>query len=245
MLPVLKKHRLHGAFFPPVLTAKNESVLDVNLIHYVLASTTDHIALMKRLDEKIGLAIEEGFKIDFDQLKKEYFVADRFDPAEIIYIKRVLQKGLPEKVRRRLCLELLGEFLEVSEVELAKELYMNIDELKTLISEGMRIGPHGFHHCWLSSLDSETEIRIEIQESLKFMDSLGSSLENWIMCYPYGDFDERVLRICRELGCCFGLTTECRTVSEKDVSNPLILPRLDTNDLPKDRSQAPNHWYQR
>jgi peptidoglycan/xylan/chitin deacetylase (PgdA/CDA1 family) len=98
----------------------------------------------------------------------------------------------------------------------------------------MYIGHHGYEHCWLDSL-TQAEQEREIDVGLEFLDIVGSSTDNWIMCYPYGAFDENLLRLLRSRGCAAGLTTRVDlAILEQD--DPLLLPRLDTNDLPKNGS---------
>lgn len=61
------------------------------------------------------------------------------------------------------------------------------------------------------------------------------------MCYPFGAFDDKLVNILKEKGCKLGLTTQ---VDIADISkhNQYELPRLDTNDLPKNRLSETNIW---
>jgi hypothetical protein len=49
------------------------------------------------------------------------------------------------------------------------------------------------------------------------------------------------MKILEESGCVVGLTTEVG-IANLDVDNALTLPRLNTNDLPKDAFSPPNEW---
>jgi hypothetical protein len=51
------------------------------------------------------------------------------------------------------------------------------------------------------------------------------------MCYPYGDYNADTLSLLKQYEYQLGFTTEVRVASLND--SPLILPRMDTNDLPK------------
>jgi peptidoglycan/xylan/chitin deacetylase (PgdA/CDA1 family) len=118
---------------------------------------------------------------------------------------------------------------------------MGESEIKEMIQSGMTFGPHGNSHLWLSTLSKE-EIYQEVDLSLEFLVSLGQDVSNWIMCYPYGDWSQDVLDVCKERNCTFGITTEVRVADVKN-DNPLILPRLDTNDIPKDGDSETNDWF--
>jgi len=61
------------------------------------------------------------------------------------------------------------------------------------------------------------------------------------MCYPYGAYNHSLLNLLKDRGCVVGLTTHVGIADLKqDV--PLTLPRLDTNDLPKNSNASPNEW---
>jgi hypothetical protein len=51
------------------------------------------------------------------------------------------------------------------------------------------------------------------------------------MCYPYGAYNEVLLRKLKSYGCAVGLTTRS-AVADVASDNALELPRLDTNDFP-------------
>jgi peptidoglycan/xylan/chitin deacetylase (PgdA/CDA1 family) len=117
---------------------------------------------------------------------------------------------------------------------------MNIDQIRHLQSNNMYIGNHGYSHCWLSHLN-DIEMKSEIDLSLKFLKSLGVNLESWIMCYPYGNYNNSLLNLLENSGCALGLTTNVG-IASLDKDNPLTLPRLDTNDFPRNSNNPPNKW---
>jgi hypothetical protein len=57
-------------------------------------------------------------------------------------------------------------------------------------------------------------------------------MDRWVIGYPYGAYDERLLEVLRRNGCRAGFTTEVRT-ADLNSDDRLTIPRLDTNDLPK------------
>jgi hypothetical protein len=63
------------------------------------------------------------------------------------------------------------------------------------------------------------------------------------MCYPYGSTNATLLDVLRSRDCAVGLTTQVGIATA--TNDPLLLPRLDTNDLPKYATAMPNEWTQR
>jgi hypothetical protein len=71
--------------------------------------------------------------------------------------------------------------------------------------------------------------------------SVGADDQRWIMCYPYGGYNESLLSVLKSRNCVAGLTTEVGLAS-LDQNNALTLPRLDTNCLPKDSDAGEHEW---
>jgi hypothetical protein len=61
------------------------------------------------------------------------------------------------------------------------------------------------------------------------------------MCYPYGAYDESLLRLVKSRNCVVGLTTEV-DLARLGEGDPLTLPRLDTTDLPLRSSAEVHTW---
>ncbi|MDA9288023.1 hypothetical protein N9P72_03955, partial [Amylibacter sp.] len=61
---------------------------------------------------------------------------------------------------------------------------------------------------------------------------IGAPVDDWIMCYPYGEYNEDTLRILRSKKCAIGLTTKVG-FANLNSSNLLELARFDTNDFPQ------------
>ena len=62
------------------------------------------------------------------------------------------------------------------------------------------------------------------------------------VCYPYGAYNLQTLNILREFDFKIGFTTKVNLADLKN-SDLLEIPRLDTNDLPKDANANTNKWY--
>lgn len=232
--PLLRARGWQGSFFPPACSAIDRRVLDVNKLHFILASVADSRVLVeyvyRAMDEARGHHGLEPNEAMFARLARD----SRYDDPGTTFVKRALQRELPEAFRRPLVDELFGRYVSSDEQDFAAELYMGEQELTELLDAGMFIGSHGCQHDWLNSLERQAQIE-EIDDSLAFLARLGVSRQDWVMCYPYGGYDESLLDILRSRGCAVGLTTEVR-VASLEACDPLRLPRLDTNDLPMSAS---------
>ncbi|MGE5490531.1 MAG: polysaccharide deacetylase family protein [Actinomycetota bacterium] len=240
VFPILRREGLFGVFFPPARCVLEGKVLDVNKIHYILASTPDKSSLVAAIDEAVEEARSEFDLLPLQHYRDHYAVASRFDPAEVIYIKRMLQVALPEVLRARLAQRLFARFVSSDEKSFAHELYMDEDQVACLVDSGMMVGSHGYNHEWLDALPPEEQAR-EVDLSLDFMERVGAGRKNWIMCYPYGAWNASLLDILRQRGCALGFTTEV-ALADPAGHDPLLLPRLDTNDLPKNAAADPVAW---
>jgi len=229
VLPILKKYQLQGSFFPPVTTAKQETVLDVNLIHHILAKTGDIIKLKNILLGKIDF-----YRDSYDLKSNEFYFShylkpNRYDDADTNFVKRMLQRGLPETLRRQLCIEFLEIIVGLTPQELAKKLYMSSEQIQYMISQNMFFGAHCYTHPWMSTL-SQSEIEHEIDESLVFLKRVGAEIDNWVMCYPYGDYNTQVINVLKNKNCAVGLTVEPKQ-AYCNQDNRFIMPRFDANDV--------------
>lgn len=238
--PILDKAKIQGCFFPPAKCITHNEILDVNKIHFILASVKDSQELITFINDSL-----DKYRAEYGLETAEHYwdlVAKptRYDPAEIIYIKRMLQRELPETLRNILTDEIFEKYVSSDQTAFSAELYMNVDQISHMQRNGMYVGSHGFDHYWLNSLTRKKQEE-EIDASLEFLKLVGAPTDDWIMCYPYGGYNEETLEVLRERDCRLGLTTHVG-VADLDSHGPLVLPRLDTNDLPKDSAARPVDW---
>jgi len=240
VLPELVDRGLTACFYPPAKAITNQQVLDVNKIHFILASAPDKSPVVSSL-----FALIDGARSEFRLESEDYYRhklahPNRFDTAEVILIKRMLQRELPGELRGRIVDALFRRYVTSDESAFSKELYMDAEELRAMREAGMHLGSHGYDHLWLDSLpppDQEAQVDL----SLRFLRTLGVAGDDWTIGYPYGAYDASLLGILRDKGCQAGFTTEVR-LAKIGEDDRLTLPRLDTNDLPKRRDAAPNDW---
>ena len=228
VLPELNKRKIKGCFFPPGAPVEESRALNVHLIHFILEKTKNKKSLVSSLNSlllKNGY-LEKDLKVYWDK----YAHASRFDPAEIIYFKRMLQKVLPFKLRNNLTEKIFKNVCDSSVKDFAKELYMNKNDIKDLLADGMYVGSHTYNHYWLNTLTLE-EQRKELDTSLEFLKNIGVETDKWIMCYPYGAYNSDTISLLKEKNCSFAVTTKLGIANLK--GNHFELPRKDTNDFPQ------------
>ena len=229
VFPELKKRGLSAAFFPAANSILKHELIDATAIQHILAMCDYKKHLRLEIDQ---LAIERGVTpAAIERLRALHLQSNRFDSAEVIYIKRALQHALPYNVRKEIIDILFNTHVQMDPASLAKRIYMSKSQLQEMMNSGMYIGSHGTEHCWL---DQKTyrEQYADILESLYFLEELGGKTKNWVMCYPFGTFNTDTLAIVSSLGAAAGIITEPR-IADLNRDNRLTLPRVDTNDLPQ------------
>ena len=240
-LPILDKYKLQGSFFTPSKAITENMVLDVHKIHFILASVEDKLNLVNELKELMKFYQNEYQLEDFDYYYKKLAQASRLDTKEVIFIKRLLQVELVEELRINIVDTLFEKYIGMSENAFSRELYMNEEQLKHMLRSGHHIGNHGYNHYWWNSLNRE-EMSQELDLSISFLEKLGVDMNNWTACYPYGSYDNQSIEMLRERGCKLALTSEVN-IATTNKNTRFIMPRLDTNEIPKDKNEKTNDWY--
>jgi peptidoglycan/xylan/chitin deacetylase (PgdA/CDA1 family) len=239
VLPRLLDRGYIGAFFPSACPVEENSVLDVHKLQFILAAVTDFEALGKELLRKLR-EYRLRFEIPSDSdLLTRLAVALRYDPPEVAFVKKMLQWALPKQVRSGLTAFLFSKYVTKDETSFAQELYMNLDQLQEMVTQGMTIGGHGYNHIWLGKASRDDQF-FEIRKTVSFLTSvLGRPPKKWTMCYPFGSYNAETIGLASEMDCVIGLTTK---VGLSVISQPLELQRLDTNDLPAEPNASICEW---
>ncbi|MGY0792680.1 polysaccharide deacetylase family protein [Azospirillum argentinense] len=225
-LPELLRHGIKAAFYPPVRAATERELLDVNKLHFILASLEDPGSLVDRVEDE---ASSLDRSIDLPTLRALHWKRNRFDDIRISYLKKLLQSALPQAVRTCILDGLFEHFVSHDQAQFADDLYMGLGELERLVDMGMHVGGHGVTHRRLSLLD-RAEQEAEVAGCLPLLNRLGVSTNRFSFCYPYGDCDGTTLEVVAQAGFRGGVSTRatCAVIGE---DNPLCLPRLDTTDI--------------
>lgn len=231
VLPVLVERKLEGSFFVPASPVLSREVLDVNKIHFILAAAPAAAAVAGELDAMISAAASEGRGLPaVSELRGVHWSATRFDAPDVAYVKRLLQRVLPEDFRATATARLFRQFVSADESGFAEELYLSPAHLREMTAAGMHIGGHGDRHHWLGSITPARQAA-DIAASRAFVKSVGRPGAPFTFCYPYGDYDGDTLSILEASDCAIAFTTRVALAPVPGTPR-LEMPRLDTNDLP-------------
>ena len=239
VFPLLDDAGIQGSFFPPVRAVFDRQVLDVNKIHFILASVPDLRLAITDIFGMLDLYRKEYSLASNEELYQQLARASRYETAGVVFFKRLLQAALPASLRALILSQLFARYVTSDESAFATELYVSMEELRCMSRHGMYVGSHADTHPWLERL-TPTQQADEIDRSLELLRAVGTPLEGWIMCYPYGSANESLLNVLKSRNCAVGLTTRVGISSADE--DPLLLSRLDTNDLPKYATAMPNEW---
>lgn len=242
VFPILVEQNIQGSFYIPVKTVIHNKLLDVNKIHFILSSCTDTNLLVKDILQSLDENRQQYNLESNNYYLNKLFKSNRYDTSEIVFVKRMLQVELCESLRVKIVNDLFLKYVSIQEDTFARELYLNEQQIKTMLKFGMHIGAHGYDHLWLDSLD-EYEQYTEIYNSLEFLLKLGINKDYWTICYPYGACNFDTIRILENLNCKAAFTTEVR-IANINQDLRFAFPRLDTNDFPIYSDESVNHWYE-
>ena len=108
---------------------------------------------------------------------------------------------------------------------------------------GMTIGAHGDRHLRLPMLSRDDQA-LEIDGALRVLDAVDASRQQFAYSYANGEHDHTSVELLRARGCGVGFTTrpDLATVT---AAGMLVLPRLDTNDLPVQAEAPIGSWTSR
>jgi peptidoglycan/xylan/chitin deacetylase (PgdA/CDA1 family) len=241
VFPFLQKLKIQGSFFAPVKAITENVVLDVNKIHFILSKEIDKPRIFNEIKYQLNHLSDEYNLESYSFYFKKYAISSRYDSAEVMFIKNLFQFGLEELPRKIIVNNIFEKIVDIDEEIFSKELYMDIEQLECMSRNGMHIGAHGYNHYWLGSLSKENQ-KNEIEKSLEFLNQIHCEVNNWTMCYPYGNYNESTIELLEDYNCKLALTTEVN-IADLNSYNKYKLPRLDTNDLPKHRDACTNEWY--
>lgn len=228
VFPMLVNRNMQAFFSMPGRIIAEKRLLDVNKIHFILACA-DFEALWSEFKKLMEAEIRNESLPSMEEYWQNCNLESRFDPPEIIFIKRMLQVELPKDVRDRIIDALYRRFVDVSESVMVQELYMSLEQMKAMKKLGMSFGIHGYEHAWLNRM-SKSEAEMDMDLALDTMTGIVDR-EGWIMCYPYGSHSVEVAQLAQRRGAALGVITSSR-IADLSCDDRFALPRLDTNDFP-------------
>lgn len=241
VFPILEQNGISGVFSMPGRILREKRVLDVNKIHYILASA-NVLEIRDKLLQRMNYY--RGGEFDYADNRTVYeklAVANRFDDKDTIFVKRALQVELPEKLRNLITDELFRQFVTDNEAAFVDELYMSIDQIKTMKRHGMNFAIHGYDHYWMNHLTKD-ELVSDLTNALDVFDGIVNPAD-WCCCYPYGSYSDMVIASARQMGATSGLSTDV-DIYQPEKHDIFKVPRLDTNDFPPKSDNYKKYKYE-
>ena len=201
VFPILESKGIQGCFFPSAKSILEHEVPDVHKIHFLLASALkihdllqDVYGCLDKYRSEYSLESNDHY---FSKLAK----AGPMDTKEVVFVKRMLQSELEETLRNMIVGELFRKYVSNDEEAFSRELYVSVDQLQCMARNGMYIGSHGYNHYRMNTLPAEM-LKKEIDMTLLFLkEKVRVSTDNWVMCYPYGAYDDSLIEILKKKNC--------------------------------------------
>jgi peptidoglycan/xylan/chitin deacetylase (PgdA/CDA1 family) len=242
VFPLLRETGTPGAFFPVASSMVEGRLFDVNKIQLILGASRNIAPIITAIDAACAREAEAG-GTPVAEYRAKWWMASRWDPPPVVYVKRLLQHALPEQVRRPLIDDLFRRLVSEDERAVAGEMYMTSGHAREMREAGMTIGAHGGRHLRLPTL-SRDEQALEIDAALQVLDAVGLPRQNFAYCYANGEHDGDSIDLLRARGCRIALTTR-PDLARIARDGLLTLPRIDTNDLPVRPDVEFNEWTRR
>ncbi|MDB4763574.1 polysaccharide deacetylase family protein [Akkermansiaceae bacterium] len=226
VLEELIKRRMTGIFFIPSSVISGKYILDVNMIHLILSKSNNNI-LTSELEDILKRHKKEYSA--YVSLRNKYVCQSRYDDKETSFLKSILQSSFSSNFRRFILDSLWDIFMSESQNDIAKKLYLNNEDVETMLRHDMVIGGHGSDHVHLSKVSSKKQ-QSEINASSLFLDTLSKNKEHpKCFSYPYGSYNNFTLKLLIDQEYDLSFTTN--PVRDNLAHSDLEIPRLDTNDL--------------
>ena len=226
VFPELESRKLWGIFYVPSKPYISNKLLDVHKVH-LLCGAYDGVDL---LDCLLKLINENMMP---DKKRKEFrnnTYLNQTNVDGVTEFKRILNYFIDYDFRE----DLINKVSKVFNHEYdSKFFYVSKDGLLEMYNAGNIIGSHTVNHPVMSKLSKEQQ-NVEINESFKFLESLGcNTIKTY--CHPYGgfhSFNKDTIEILNKNNVNFSFNVESRDIIMSDIfQSNHHLPRYDCNEF--------------
>jgi peptidoglycan/xylan/chitin deacetylase (PgdA/CDA1 family) len=211
--PLLKKYGCPASFY--VVSGCIDSGLPTWT--YLLDHALQHTQ-MKRLQLPFDFVPEDKKNITGDT---------RY---ELIDLTRTIKPWL-KKISNSQRVMILNAILEqCKDVSAKPAAMMDWNDINQLTRDGFHVGSHSHSHPLLASIETEQEIKFELEKSAQRIEEM-TGRRPVTISYPIGSFDDRVTRLAESCGYLYGLAVEQRFFQLGEVSN-MTIPRVELYQEP-------------
>lgn len=229
--PILKENMIKASFYPTINSTLKKQLLDVNKIHIILASCTNHELILEDIKNYYKKLDIDNLHTPVENILIGLNTIHRYDNPLTIKIKRLLQFALPIKIREEICNLLMSKYVVEDQKTILSNFYMSLDNLKELYDYGHEIGIHGCNHQRWGTLNFNDQFN-EICKSFDYLKDNQLLKDDFSCCYPWGSYNNVTLDILKNINCTVALTS-IPNLNNLNEFHIYKLPRLDTNDFPQ------------
>ena len=177
ILPILNKNNIKGIFFLCSGYYNNQEMLTIHKIHHI-RSKIDERTFNQYFFDELNI-IKFNYKIYADKASKFYL----YDHKKNALMKYLLNFVLSKKVIDKLIYKISCKH-KINFNDIAKKLYLTIEQIKKIHSFGNVIGLHGHTHSKLNNIGKISKIEIEINKKFLSKYDLDNKFNSF--AYPYG-----------------------------------------------------------
>lgn len=230
----LKEFGLSGVFFIPVEAVSERIMFHSHKIQFILSATNEKdvveevFATYEREAERFKLP--ETSKSALWDTYKTPLVSDSWWTEEMIFITRFFREHGFYDFRDQMLCQLFRKYVCSDEKKFTDDFYLNMAQIKEMISNNMVIGGHGYHSINMKNEieDIQTSEIVRTHEFLKEQVFDGSDF-TLFYSYPNGGYTNHSLNLLSTLNCKGAFTTEKKVFTGAEY---LKIPRFDaTIDL--------------
>ena len=135
---------------------------------------------------------------------------------------KIRLKQIPNNLRLHIC-KLVSE--QFDDVIISDSLMMTWEELKQISEEGVEIGSHSKSHPLLAKIESEFDLKEELEDAYKEI-SLHLGKPPISISYPVGSYNQHVMEIASQVGYKLGLAVLQRSFRVSKVQM-MGIPRIE------------------
>lgn len=214
--PILKKYNISALFFL-CSNILNNVILDVNLIHQLIANSN-----FDDLYNSFEKLLKEN---DVNINATNMLINTEYDDARMLYFKQMLQFILPKEVKDNILISLAKQH----NISLKfNDYYMNLKQIQEMKLNGMEFGFHTVNHKRLEKL-SYDEQEYEILKNYQELLNQGIINDDAPFSYPFGSCNSDTLKILKKNNIKYAFTINSQRF---DYGCDLLnIPRYDCNVL--------------
>lgn len=206
-IPILEKYNIKASFY--IVT----DCIDCNL------PTWTYI-----LDYRFNRTKINGLHISYDFLSETFHNPTFRDAEERIQYVRKLKPLLKQLKHNERMIILKTVDNQFNDVEIPK-IMMDWDDVRKINNSGHYIGSHSLTHAMLGTMDDETLVKSELNDSgRKIEKELGYFPKT--ISYPVGSYNKTTMRLSKECGYSFGLAVN-QTSYKPGEDDLFEIPRIE------------------